>query len=807
MDYFYKKQFFSVLLFVALFTAHAGATSETDTGLPEPQRLNDWGHILGFDIDQQEDYMVVSFILNGREQLFESFFDGKEWSMPEPIEPINDYLGGTANIGGPFLNYNASILYFHADYPDAVGGFDIYYSERREEGWSTPKSMGKVINSIGDELYPSVSLSGDRIYFSSNNPAADVRKPRGTSDCQVFYVMSKCPDGFWENPVQLHDVINNHCEYGLWLANDGMTFYYSSVDDDNHRYGFDLYMTREFVKGAWLVPKIIETSISEETNINPRVVGNTLYFLRLTEHRRGRSGSIYKVELPDDLIPEKMITTSGRIIDQEWREPINTTLTVFDPITLRVLGNFESDKKTGTYEMPLLDGQNYIVDIREPGYSLASFQVDYRTEKKICDPEVIELFKKAELLVSVYDYETFRPLEAKVWAEVNFDSNNIINGVETEPGYYSLTLPIGHQYNIKATAHGFDENSFEFDLLGDIIFPRFERKLPLHPIKRSFDFLVSDSETKSPVDAEIIFRNLDREEHIVLRPATEPEKPEAIDPATLTRADAIHESLVLSNLAHRNPTSPFRFALIIGNEDYSSYQTGLESESNVDFAIRDARAFKEYARKILGVPDDNVLFLTNAGAILIDNEINKIENIIRTLEGKAEIFIYFAGHGFPDEQTREPYIMPVDVSGSHLRFAVSLNELYQRLTRHPSERITVFLDACFSGGARNVGLVAARGVRVRPHDHLLNGNIVVFSASSDRQSAHPYREKQHGIFTYYLLSKLKATYGDINYNDLASYLRQTVAVRSIIVNNTEQTPEVNVSPIVENVWQHWIIKH
>ncbi len=255
-----------------------------------------------------------------------------------------------------------------------------------------------------------------------------------------------------------------------------------------------------------------------------------------------------------------------------------------------------------------------------------------------------------------------------------------------------------------------------------------------------------------------------------------------------------------------NPPNPYRFALIIGNEDYSSYQVGLQSESNVDYAIRDANVFREYAIKVFGVPEDNILFLTNARAIEMYNEIDKIKHIIRALNGRAEIIFYFAGHGFPDEQTREPHLMPVDVTGTNLRFAVRINDLYRELTEYPSERITVFLDACFSGGARNVGLVSARGVRVRPQDHLLHGNLVVFSASSDNQSAHPYRDKQHGIFTYFLLDKLRETEGNILYKDLSDYISTTIGVRSAIINNTEQTPQTNVSPAVEDQWLNWKIR-
>jgi len=283
-------------------------------------------------------------------------------------------------------------------------------------------------------------------------------------------------------------------------------------------------------------------------------------------------------------------------------------------------------------------------------------------------------------------------------------------------------------------------------------------------------------------------------------PIIENKQPEVIAPAL-----SQEESDLLKDIP-KNPTNPYRFALIIGNEDYSSYQTGLESEANVAFAIRDASAFKEYALNVLGVPNDNIIFLTNARAIEMDNAIGKLNPIIKALNGKAEIFFYYAGHGFPDEKTKEPYLIPVDVSGTNLRFAVRLKDLYEALTEHPSTRITVFLDACFSGGAREQGLVAARAVKVRPKEDLLKGNLVVFTASSGNESSLPYKDKQHGLFTYYLLEKLKETKGEISYKDLADFLSEQVGVRSVIVNNKPQTPQTNVSVDAEKVWSDWKIK-
>jgi len=259
----------------------------------------------------------------------------------------------------------------------------------------------------------------------------------------------------------------------------------------------------------------------------------------------------------------------------------------------------------------------------------------------------------------------------------------------------------------------------------------------------------------------------------------------------------------IPNIATSNEN---RWAFIIGNEDYSNFQNSLQTESDVEFAIHDAQIFKEYATKILGVPEENAFPYYNLRIVEMNRVLNTISSIAKNSKGQAEIFVYYAGHGFPDEQTKEPYLMPVDVSGSDLKYAIGLNDFYKKLTEFPSKRVTVFLDACFSGGGRNLGLISARGVKVRPKESLLKGNLVVFAASSGDQTSLPYREKQHGIFTYYLFKKLKETNGDINYNDLKEYLERTVGLRSPVVNNKEQNPQTNVSPELGDKWKVWKMK-
>lgn len=251
---------------------------------------------------------------------------------------------------------------------------------------------------------------------------------------------------------------------------------------------------------------------------------------------------------------------------------------------------------------------------------------------------------------------------------------------------------------------------------------------------------------------------------------------------------------------------PFRYALVIGNEDYSRYQRGLNAESNVSFARNDASVFRDYALKTLGVEEKNLFYLTDATAGEMEQKIDLISKLASKTAREAEIIFYFAGHGLPHEITKEPYLIPVDVSGTNLNAAIKLADVYQKFSNTGAQRITLFLDACFSGGAREAGLIAARGVKVKPKNQLIDGNMVVFSASSGEQSSLPYNEQQHGMFTYYLLKKLQESKGSITYGKLADWVKQKVSIESLRINNKEQDPKVNVSLNVQDTWKDWTLK-
>jgi len=283
-------------------------------------------------------------------------------------------------------------------------------------------------------------------------------------------------------------------------------------------------------------------------------------------------------------------------------------------------------------------------------------------------------------------------------------------------------------------------------------------------------------------------------------------------PQMLSQADSLQvkkelpKSDVDINIPQVTGSKDNVYVVIIGNEDYSSSQTELNSEVNVEFAVNDAKIFKEYCLKTLCVPEKNIFMKTNVTSAPMKKLIAKLA-IIAELKGEdAELIFYYSGHGLPDEQTKEGYIMPVDVSGADIQNAIKISDLYSQLTEFPSKRVTVFLDACFSGGGRNKGLVSLKGVKIKPKEELLTGNLVVFTSSSGDESSCVYKEKQHGIFTYYLLQKLQESKGDVTYKQLSDYIIEKVSLENVIINNKKQTPTISGSTSVQNDWETWKLR-
>lgn len=258
---------------------------------------------------------------------------------------------------------------------------------------------------------------------------------------------------------------------------------------------------------------------------------------------------------------------------------------------------------------------------------------------------------------------------------------------------------------------------------------------------------------------------------------------------------AVDENIPVSNKKNANT-----FAVIIANENY-------QSVASVPFALNDGNIFREYCLKTLGVPEKHIQYVPNATGNQIKQKVGWLQTICEVYEN-AQIIFYYSGHGIPNESNRTAYLLPVDGIGTDVTTGYKLDDLYAALGNIPSQNVTVFMDACFSGSARKDGkemLVTAKGVAIKIRSGMPQGNMVVFSAAQGDETAYPDYEEKHGMFTYYLLKKLQETSGDVTMQELGDYIIDNVRKKSA-VNGKLQTPCVTPSATLDASWREWKLK-
>lgn len=242
------------------------------------------------------------------------------------------------------------------------------------------------------------------------------------------------------------------------------------------------------------------------------------------------------------------------------------------------------------------------------------------------------------------------------------------------------------------------------------------------------------------------------------------------------------------------------YALIIGNQQY-------RFAPDVPYAIHDARVFSDYCVTTLGIPSENIHVCENATKYMIlDEEMGWLKSI--PAKDSKRLIVYYAGHGVPDIANKnKAYMLPADVRGTRPDKGIALDSFYSDLANLDFRQVSIFLDACFSGIARDNESVneGVRAVEIEAEDVIADsGNIVVFSASQSNQIAQGYPEHGHGLFTYFLLKAIQESNGNVTLGSLSNILTNNVSKTAPTLElRKSQTPTTNPSESAGDSWLNW----
>lgn len=240
---------------------------------------------------------------------------------------------------------------------------------------------------------------------------------------------------------------------------------------------------------------------------------------------------------------------------------------------------------------------------------------------------------------------------------------------------------------------------------------------------------------------------------------------------------------------YRRPQDPASFAIVIGVEKYAN-------APEARFAERDAEAVRRHLAA-MGFPERNVKFLSGEAATRSGMEKLLGGWLPRVLGKNGRVVFYYSGHGAPDPQTGEAFLLPRDGDPEYLSTtAYPLKRLYAKLAALRPRQAVVVLDSCFSGaGGRSV---LARGIRPLVSNVEVGlpaeaVGIVVLAASGANQIAGSAEEHGHGLFTYYFLKGLNGAAADaggrVTARGLHEYLSPLVADEANRLNRN-QTPQL-----------------
>lgn len=253
------------------------------------------------------------------------------------------------------------------------------------------------------------------------------------------------------------------------------------------------------------------------------------------------------------------------------------------------------------------------------------------------------------------------------------------------------------------------------------------------------------------------------------------------------------------NIPENKETNTNTFAFLIGNENYQQI-------AHVPYALHDVETMADYCQRTLGIPESNIRVYKDATFGKMLSCVRDIRSIAEAYNSNINIIFYYAGHGVPNEASKSAYLLPVDADGTQTETCYGVGRLYQELGQLGANQVVVLMDACFSGAQRGEGMIAqARGVALKAKPEAPQGNMVVLSAATGDETAFPYEEKQHGMFTYFVLKHLQDTKGKTTITKMADYVQTEVKQKSVVINKKSQTPTVIASMDAVD-WGRWSLK-
>lgn len=289
------------------------------------------------------------------EDLFFTTKEDGQWMEARPFNTINTGY----NEGSACLSKDGRNLYFaRCNSPDSFGNCDIFEATLTADSvWGNVRNLGTNINTVSWDSHPSLSHSGDTLFFASDRLGGF-----GLSD--IWYSV-KDQKGNWQKALNIGPIINTRANEVSPFFHHRYNVLYFSSDGQPLSFGdFDIYKSHRQ-----------QINWSEPKNIGPLVngSGSEYYFTIDSEssqlfYARSDDTDIENLDLhtfpvPMEAQPTAVAKLKGSLINSQTKKPFTGIVSVIDMDKgVEVAPKFL--RPDGSFDFELINKRNYLLIIQ-----------------------------------------------------------------------------------------------------------------------------------------------------------------------------------------------------------------------------------------------------------------------------------------------------------------------------------------------------------------------------------------------------------------------------------------------------------
>lgn len=290
------------------------------------------------------------------EDLFFSVREMGLWMDAQEFKTINTNY----NEGSACLSMDGRYLFFaRCNSPDSHGSCDIFVAENAgEKGWRNVKNLGPNINSTSWDSHPSLSHSGDTLFFSSDRLG-------GFGLADIYYSV-KGPDSAWQKAKNIGPIINTrNNEISPFYHHKFNVLYFSSNGQPLNFGEFDIY--KSYLKSnAWGEPKNIGPLVNGAGGENYFTIDSKseeLYYARSESQEDPNNYDLHSFPVPMGAQPEAITNLRGTLKNSQTGRPFKGIVSIIDlDHGVEVAPKFL--RPDGSFDFQLINKRNYLLIIQ-----------------------------------------------------------------------------------------------------------------------------------------------------------------------------------------------------------------------------------------------------------------------------------------------------------------------------------------------------------------------------------------------------------------------------------------------------------